>query len=102
MFSVPHFPSDFFGSGVICCLLTVARGLDNGALSEIACHACHELRTQVVSIVPYGAFVNIEGNIDGLVHISEMAMGRVDSVEDVVQVPVSKHTVLHVDTKSAG
>lgn len=39
-----------------------------------------------MSIVPYGAFVNIEGNIDGLVHISEMAMGRVDSVEDVVQV----------------
>lgn len=36
--------------------------------------------------MPYGAFVNIEGNIDGLVHISEMAMGRVDSVEDVVQV----------------
>lgn len=35
--------------------------------------------------MPYGAFVNIEGNIDGLVHISEMAMGRVDSVEDVVQ-----------------
>ena len=41
---------------------------------------------QVVSIVPYGAFVNIEGNIDGLVHISEMAVGRVDSVEDVCQV----------------
>lgn len=36
--------------------------------------------------MPYGAFVNIEGNIDGLVHISEMAMGRVDNVEDVVQV----------------
>lgn len=42
----------------------------------------------MVSIVPYGAFVNIEDSIDGLVHISEMAMGRVDSVEDVVQVPV--------------
>ncbi|CAN0499073.1 unnamed protein product, partial [Scytosiphon promiscuus] len=41
---------------------------------------------QVVSIVPDGAFVNIEGNIDGLVHISEMAVGRVDSVEDVCQV----------------
>lgn len=40
---------------------------------------------RVVSIVPYGAFVNIEGNIDGLVHISEMAVGRVDSVEDVCQ-----------------
>lgn len=41
---------------------------------------------RVVSIVPYGAFVNIEGNIDGLVHISEMAVGRVDSVEDVCEV----------------
>lgn len=41
---------------------------------------------RVVSIVPYGAFVNIEGNIDGLVHISEMAIGRVDSVEDVCEV----------------
>ncbi|CAM9313387.1 unnamed protein product [Ectocarpus sp. 6 AP-2014] len=40
---------------------------------------------RVVSIVPYGAFVNIEGNIDGLVHISEMAIGRVDSVEDVCE-----------------
>lgn len=43
------------------------------------------LLLQVVSIVPYGAFVNIDGNIDGLVHISEMAVGRVDSVEDVLQ-----------------
>eukprot|EP00903_Cladosiphon_okamuranus_P009756 g9275.t1 len=41
---------------------------------------------RVVSIVPYGAFVNIEGNIDGLVHISEMAVGRVDSVEDVCEI----------------
>lgn len=44
---------------------------------------------RVVSIVPYGAFVNIEGNIDGLVHISEMAVGRVDSVEDVCEVRLS-------------
>ena len=49
---------------------------------------------QVVSIVPYGAFVNIEGNIDGLVHISEMAMGRVDSAEDVVQVIFSEEMIL--------
>ncbi|CAM9440624.1 unnamed protein product [Choristocarpus tenellus] len=46
---------------------------------------------QVVSIVSYGAFVNImsdsiDGGIDGLVHISELAVGRVDTVEDIVQI----------------
>lgn len=63
--------------------VTFMKMLKYTSVSVASRRSCHP---QVVSIVPYGAFVNIEGNIDGLVHISEMAMGRVDSVEDVVQV----------------
>ncbi|MDD4888506.1 MAG: S1 RNA-binding domain-containing protein [Phycisphaerae bacterium] len=36
------------------------------------------------SIMPYGAFVDL-GGVDGLLHISDLAWGRVDKVEDVVQ-----------------
>ena len=40
---------------------------------------------KVVRIVDFGAFVNFIGNMDGLVHISEMADHRVNVVTDVVQ-----------------
>jgi polyribonucleotide nucleotidyltransferase len=40
---------------------------------------------KVVRIMPYGAFVELLPGKDGLVHISELAEGRVERVEDVVQ-----------------
>tara|TARA_B100000214_G_scaffold204800_1_gene148499 strand:+ start:5339 stop:7483 length:2145 start_codon:yes stop_codon:yes gene_type:complete len=39
---------------------------------------------KVKSIMPYGAFVGISSNTDGLVHISELAWERVEKVEDVL------------------
>jgi len=39
---------------------------------------------KVVKVVDFGAFVNFLGPRDGLVHISEMAEGRVEKVSDVV------------------
>jgi polyribonucleotide nucleotidyltransferase len=38
----------------------------------------------VVRLAPFGAFVNILPGKDGLVHISQMAPGRVENAEDVV------------------
>jgi polyribonucleotide nucleotidyltransferase len=40
---------------------------------------------KVKSIMPYGAFVGISSNTDGLVHISELAWEKVDKVEDVLK-----------------
>jgi polyribonucleotide nucleotidyltransferase len=40
---------------------------------------------RVVSIKPFGAFVNILPGKDGMVHISELAEGRVNKVEDILQ-----------------
>jgi polyribonucleotide nucleotidyltransferase len=40
---------------------------------------------KVVKVVDFGAFVNFIGNRDGLVHISELAQGRVKAVGDVVK-----------------
>jgi len=40
---------------------------------------------KVVRIMPYGAFVELLPGKDGLVHISEMAEGRVERVEDVAE-----------------
>jgi polyribonucleotide nucleotidyltransferase len=40
---------------------------------------------KVKSIMPYGAFIGISPNTDGLVHISELAWERVDNVEDVLK-----------------
>ena len=39
---------------------------------------------KVVKVVDFGAFVNFIGNRDGLVHISELAPRRVNTVTDVV------------------
>jgi polyribonucleotide nucleotidyltransferase len=41
---------------------------------------------KVVRIMPYGAFVNILPNRDGMVHVSELDVQRVERVEDVVRV----------------
>jgi polyribonucleotide nucleotidyltransferase len=43
-------------------------------------------RGKVVRIMPFGAFVQILPNQDGLVHISQLAEDRVDRVEDAVNV----------------
>lgn len=41
---------------------------------------------KVVRIMPFGAFVQIMANTDGLVHISQLAEERVGRVEDAVNV----------------
>ena len=42
-------------------------------------------RGEVVSIKNFGAFVRLFGNVEGLLHISELADRRVDQVTDVVR-----------------
>ncbi len=41
---------------------------------------------RVVSIQPFGAFIELIPGKDGLLHISRMAKGRIDHVEDVINV----------------
>jgi small subunit ribosomal protein S1 len=41
---------------------------------------------KVTKIVPFGSFIEIGNNVEGLVHISEMARGHVEKPEDVVKV----------------
>jgi len=41
---------------------------------------------KVTKIVPFGAFVEIGDGVEGLVHISEMAKGHVETPDDVVTV----------------
>lgn len=40
----------------------------------------------VVKVKPFGAFVKLLPGIDAMLHISEMAEGRTEKVEDVVEV----------------
>ena len=58
-----------------------------------------ELDGIVQSIQAYGAFIDL-GGLEGLVHISELGVGRVDRVEDVVKVGEAvKVRVLSIDAK---
>ncbi len=41
---------------------------------------------KVESIQPYGAFVDLGGGVSGLIHISQIAMKRIGSVEEVLHV----------------
>lgn len=54
---------------------------------------------KVVRIAPFGAFVEIEPGVDGLVHISQLANRRVEKPQDVVSVdqPV-KVKILSIDS----
>ena len=55
---------------------------------------------RVVRIMPYGAFVNILPNRDGMVHISELANERVKNVTDVVKEgDVIKVKVIDIDNR---
>jgi polyribonucleotide nucleotidyltransferase len=54
----------------------------------------------VVSIKPFGAFINILPGKDGMVHISELAEGRVENVEDVLQLG-DKINVMVIDVDKA-
>lgn len=59
-----------------------------------------EYSGRVVGIQPFGAFVELLPGKDGLLHISHVAQGRVDKVEDVLSVGDEVHVkVLEVDEK---
>ena len=53
---------------------------------------------KVKSIAPFGAFVELEGGVQGLVHISEISFGYVKEVSDHIKVgDAVKVRVLSVD-----
>jgi 4-hydroxy-3-methylbut-2-enyl diphosphate reductase len=53
---------------------------------------------KVVRIAPFGAFVEIEPGVDGLVHISQLANYRVEKPQDVVAVnQIFKVKILSID-----
>jgi polyribonucleotide nucleotidyltransferase len=54
----------------------------------------------VVRIMAFGAFVQILPKVDGLVHVSEMALHRVEKVEDVLNVgDMVKVLVTEIDSQ---
>ncbi len=55
---------------------------------------------KVVSVLDFGAFVNILPGKDGLIHISKLANGRVEKVTDVVNVgDTVKVEIIEIDEK---
>ena len=55
---------------------------------------------KVVKIMDFGAFVNFIGKRDGLVHISEVAAGRIGAVSDVLnEGDIVKVKVLGIDDR---
>ncbi|MBQ6961545.1 MAG: bifunctional 4-hydroxy-3-methylbut-2-enyl diphosphate reductase/30S ribosomal protein S1 [Clostridia bacterium] len=59
------------------------------------------LERKVVRIRPFGAFIELEPGVDGLVHISQCALTRIAKVEDVLQVgQVVRVKVLGVDPEA--
>lgn len=46
---------------------------------------CDDRNREVVKVVPFGAFVKLLPGLDAMLHISEMAEGHTEKVEDVVK-----------------
>lgn len=56
---------------------------------------------QITGIKPYGAFVNIDPNTSGLIHISELSDGFVKNVEQFVKIGEKvKLKILEIDAIS--
>lgn len=54
---------------------------------------------KVVSVQDFGAFVELQEGVEGLVHISELADGRVKNVQDIVKVGDEKNfRIKSIDT----
>ncbi|HSK47037.1 MAG TPA: polyribonucleotide nucleotidyltransferase [Coriobacteriia bacterium] len=59
-----------------------------------------EYHGRVVSIQPFGAFVELIPGKDGLLHVSRVAQGRVDKVEDVLNIGDSVHVkIIDIDDR---
>ncbi|HEY4578752.1 MAG TPA: S1 domain-containing post-transcriptional regulator GSP13 [Savagea sp.] len=59
------------------------------------------LKGKVTGIQPYGVFISLDEQTQGLVHISEITYGFVKNVEEFVKVgDVVKVKVTHVDEKT--
>ena len=55
---------------------------------------------RVVSIQPFGAFIELTASKDGLLHISKIAKGRIDKVEDMLNIGDEVHVVVtEIDEK---
>jgi predicted RNA-binding protein with RPS1 domain len=54
---------------------------------------------QITGIKPYGAFVSIDANTAGLIHISELSEGFVKDVEQYVKVG-DKLKILDIDSQN--
>jgi polyribonucleotide nucleotidyltransferase len=63
-------------------------------------HVGEEYAGKVVRIESYGAFVNLFGKTDGLLHISNISHQRVEKVEDVLQIgDIIDVKVMEIDDK---
>ncbi|MGI6217211.1 MAG: polyribonucleotide nucleotidyltransferase [Coriobacteriales bacterium] len=59
-----------------------------------------EFYGKVVSIQPFGAFIELTASKDGLLHISKIAKGRIDKVEDMLSIGDEVHVVVtEIDEK---
>lgn len=56
---------------------------------------------KVVRFAPFGAFVQLEDGVDGLVHISQISRDRVEKVDDVLKIGENiKAVITQVDSES--
>ena len=54
--------------------------------SNVRCKVGDMVSGQVAKIASFGAFVNLDGDIDGLIHISQLSEDHVERVKDVIKV----------------
>ncbi|MFM2269775.1 MAG: hypothetical protein RL757_3216 [Bacteroidota bacterium] len=93
------------GHGYVSIFATNRDAIDNavGRINKITYtpQVGENIDGTVSSVMPYGVFVSLGGNKEGLLHVSEMSYSRIDNVEDVYKEgdPV-KVQIIEVDKKT--
>lgn len=79
-------------------VINKAKEMIEGIVKEA--HVGEVYAAKVVRIEKFGAFVNLFGSTDGLLHISKISHNRVDKVEDVLKIgDIIDVKVMEIDNK---
>ena len=83
------FTLDDFGNETAWQLFSIAKQQLLNSLEQFSFPTAQIIKGKIAKLTNFGAFVELEDELEGLLHISELADHKIDKPQDVVQPGVS-------------